>query len=119
MRDIAIIKDKKVLNTLSKVKKSVKAVFGDKLKKIILYGSYARNEQDNESDLDIMLLVDLSMEELNKYAKLLTKVTLKLEMESECLISIMETSYENYNKYLDVLPFYMNIDNEGIQVYGR
>ena len=33
-------------------------IFGNTLKKIILYGSYARGDQNEHSDIDIMILVD-------------------------------------------------------------
>ena len=42
-------------------------VFATSLKKIILYGSYARGDYDDESDVDIMIMVDMSREELSKY----------------------------------------------------
>lgn len=35
-------------------------LFGDRLKNIWLYGSYARGDQTDESDIDVMALVDLS-----------------------------------------------------------
>jgi predicted nucleotidyltransferase len=36
---------------------------GDKLYKIILFGSYARGDNDNESDIDIMVLSETSTAE--------------------------------------------------------
>ena len=44
-------------------------IFGDKLNKVILYGSYARGDSDNESDIDIMILVNLSKEETVEQVK--------------------------------------------------
>ena len=35
---------------------------GDKLDKVILYGSYARGDYDDESDIDIMVLADIPRE---------------------------------------------------------
>ena len=36
-----------------------KEVYGDKLMEVILYGSCARGEFDNESDVDVMILLDV------------------------------------------------------------
>lgn len=44
-------------------------IFGARLQNVILYGSYARGEQDAESDIDVMALVDLPKEELVRYRR--------------------------------------------------
>ena len=36
----------------------VKKILGDRLKKVILYGSYARGDYNKKSDVDIMILTD-------------------------------------------------------------
>jgi predicted nucleotidyltransferase len=38
---------------LNELIERVRPVFGDKLKKVILFGSYARGDYDAESDVDI------------------------------------------------------------------
>ena len=42
----------------------VKRILGDKLTKIILYGSYARGEERVNSDIDIMILTTLTEAEI-------------------------------------------------------
>lgn len=118
MRNISLIKDQKTREILAEVEKRVKKIFGDKLKKVILFGSYARNEQDEESDIDIMTLVDLNMGELSCYQSAIIDAVFDLELEHNVLISVAKASYYNFNRYADVLPFYMNIRNEGIEIYG-
>jgi predicted nucleotidyltransferase len=49
--------------------KDLKEIFNDKLDKVIIYGSYASGEDDNESDIDIMVLVNEKDEELRKFEK--------------------------------------------------
>jgi len=39
-----------------------KETFGDKFQQVILYGCYARGDYDDESDIDIMIMVDMSRE---------------------------------------------------------
>ena len=41
-------------------------MFGDRAKKIILYGSYARGDFNKSSDIDIMILTDLTDDEIYK-----------------------------------------------------
>ena len=45
----------------------VKEILGKRLKKVILYGSYARGDYNKQSDVDIMILTDLSFEEIEEY----------------------------------------------------
>jgi len=48
----------KVQKMIKDVEKSIKKVFKNKLKKIIIFGSYARGDYDDESDIDFMVLVE-------------------------------------------------------------
>ena len=43
--------------------------FAEKFNSVILYGSYARGDYDEESDIDIMALVDFDKSELAKYRR--------------------------------------------------
>lgn len=44
----------------------VRMLFGNSLSKIILYGSCARGDNNENSDIDIMLLTSLTDEEIEK-----------------------------------------------------
>ena len=45
---------------LKKYVEDVHKIYGERLKSVILYGSYARGDFGPNSDIDIMILVDLS-----------------------------------------------------------
>lgn len=63
-------------------------VLGDKLHQIILYGSYARGNYDNESDIDIMVLADMSETELKNYRKQVNRVASKIRLNHNIMITI-------------------------------
>ena len=44
----------------------LKLIYGESLKKIVVYGSYARGDYNNNSDVDIMILVDSSEAQIKK-----------------------------------------------------
>ena len=48
---------------LSEYLSEIQKIYGIHLKSVILYGSYARGDYTADSDIDIMILVDLSDEE--------------------------------------------------------
>lgn len=95
-----------------------KNVFGSKLRKVILYGSYARGDYDSESDIDVMIMVDLPPAELNKYRKQITYFCADLNVENSVFISPKLQSTQMFELWKNVLPFYKNILNEGVSVYG-
>lgn len=43
---------------LRELKSGLTALYGDRLKGVYLYGSYARDEADAESDVDILVVLD-------------------------------------------------------------
>ena len=45
----------------------VQEIYGSHLRKVILYGSYARGASRPDSDIDLMILLDLSDLELKAY----------------------------------------------------
>ena len=114
-----MIDDKELLDILSDVKDEVWEIFGDKLRQLVLYGSYARSEQDTESDIDIMIMVDESEDGLRNYRYLIADVMGELTIKYGKLISLTEVTYDRYTHFLDVLPFYKRIDEEGIEIYGK
>jgi predicted nucleotidyltransferase len=119
MKKIETINDKELLDILHDVKEEIQQLFGDKLRSLILYGSYARNAQDPESDIDIMIMVDESEDGLRKYRYLIADVMGELTIRYGKLISLTEVTYNRYIDFLEVLPFYKNINEEGIEIYGK
>lgn len=47
-----------VKTLMSELKAGLQAIYGDRLKGMYLYGSYARGEADPESDLDVLVVLD-------------------------------------------------------------
>lgn len=109
------IKNKEIVYALED---SLQNLFNKNLLKIILYGSYARGEEDAESDLDFLVLTDLPDIEIRKLENDLTKISTELSLEYNSVISIMALNSTHYNEYLDILPFFKNVSSDGIELYG-
>ncbi len=105
-----------------KLKKEIETglqkVYGNKLKKIILYGSYANNTYDEGSDMDIMVLVDLEENEIKELHEQVIDLTVELTSKYGVVLSVIENNYENFYSWMDVVPFYMNVEREGVRLYG-
>lgn len=48
----------RIHDIMYKFAKQIRSIFGDSLKKVVVYGSYARGDYQKNSDIDIMILVD-------------------------------------------------------------
>ncbi len=92
----------------------VKQILGNRIKKIILYGSYARGDYNKSSDIDIMILTDLKPEEISKYSLLIWEKSADIEIDKGIVISPLIRNLDNFNSWINVKPFYMNIANEGV-----
>jgi len=91
-----------------------KEVFGEKFQNVILYGSYARGDYDSESDIDIMIMVDMSREELANYRRIINNYCTDLDLQYGVLLSSKLQSKPFFNEWKDTLPFYKNVAEEGI-----
>ncbi len=101
---------------LSEINSEVRRIIDDGVSDIILYGSYARGDFDNESDIDIAVIVDSDRPDLKKYRKDIVSLMSDLSMEYEVVISITCIPLSDFVEYRDVLPYYRNIDSEGVRI---
>lgn len=83
-----------------------------------MYGSYARNENTSESDMDIMILVDEKEEVLKKYEDNIADIMVDLSLEYGIVLSLYAQSQQQYQKQVSVLPLLQNIQREGIRIHG-
>ena len=64
---------------LARLRNGLQAVYGPRLRGLYLYGSYARSQQDVESDVDLLIVldrVDRYAEEIDRTGALISAVSL-------------------------------------------
>ena len=101
---------------LNEAKNELLLLFGNRLINLVLYGSYARGDFDSESDIDVMALVDMSKNELQKYRRTVSALANEIDLKYNVLLSIKLQDDESFSKYQKALPFYQNIIKEGVIV---
>jgi len=105
-----MVKDK---NILLKIKQSVSLT--EHTATVILYGSYARGQNNKQSDIDILILVDrdkLSYSEKQK----ITDPLYDLEFETGLIISPLIFSRKDWETRHAITPFYKNVKKDGVQL---
>lgn len=90
-------------------------IFGSNILQIILYGSVARNEAMPESDIDVAIILKgrLTAEKREPFMTFAAN----LDMKYGRVFSIIDIEQSNMEKWGNILPFYRNIQKEGIVLW--
>ena len=92
-------------------------IYREHLKTVIVYGSYARGDYTENSDIDIMVLLDLNDMDIKKYRHELSGMTYDFNMDYDLDIKPIAKNREHFNKWVGVYPFYSNIEREGVRLF--
>ncbi|MBI4319831.1 MAG: nucleotidyltransferase domain-containing protein [Chloroflexi bacterium] len=96
---------------LAELKQELSQLYGERLKGVYLYGSYARGDYHSESDVDILIVLQgpiRPFEEIQRTGQILSDVCLKYDL----LISILPVSEEWQKDRVE--PLFDNVRREGI-----
>lgn len=101
-------------NILQELKKEIHRLAGDSLEGVFLYGSKARGDFDDQSDIDIIIIVQGLSRELKD--KMLAKIA-DLELEYLTPLSIIVISKEDFdNLKKKERRLALDIEKEGISI---
>ena len=107
---------KEVEQIVSTLATKVKDLLKDKLSAVILYGSYARGDYEDYSDIDVMILVDVPKEQVYTYREAIFDISFELGWEHQIQISPVIESTEVFIKYKDASGFFSNVSTEGVRI---
>ena len=103
--------DKNIIQLVTRIKNHLINLNGEKIKKVIPYGSYARGEATKDSDIDVLVVVDDSLDP-SEVRKSLSDIIFDILLEKGELISVVavpESFFVSYNS-----PFLLNVKDEGV-----
>jgi predicted nucleotidyltransferase len=108
---------KAVLDTITgRVCAAAKEVLGDKLEKVLLYGSYARGDYDEYSDIDIFVLADIRLEDARRVGSEIDRITGDLDLEYDVVVSLHVTCSSIFHRFRNVMPYFMNVQKDGVEL---
>lgn len=93
-------------------KSALQNLYGDRLNGVVLYGSYARGDYDEESDIDLMVL--LNDKEVNTYAEIfrMSDLTMEFILRYSMAVSVLPAPVNRYRQSFG--PVYQDARQEGI-----
>ncbi len=105
-----------IRNIINEFVEEVRKILGNRVKKILLYGSYARGDYNKNSDIDIMILTDLNEKEIEEYRDMISDIVFEIQLEKDVYISPIIKNIDKYSKKAEFVPFYINVKKEGVEI---
>jgi len=101
---------------LNQFVQEIEKFFGNSLCEIIVFGSYARGDFNENSDIDIMVLVNSTESDIKQWENQIIDCAFDLEMQYGKVLSPIVKNQEFFEYWSDTLPFYRNIKREGVKI---
>lgn len=98
---------------LPELKQTLRNTYGDRLVRLILFGSQARGRAGPESDVDVAVLVDGEIEPTREIDRL-GYVLADLNLRYGLLVSVFPLSVQTFEKAEG--PFWRNLREEGVTI---
>ena len=96
---------------LKEFRKGMEDLYGSRLTGIVLYGSWARNNATEDSDIDVAVILEGDVckgREIDRMIDVITNINLKFNV----LLSVYPVSKNDYSEL--VSPLLINVRREGI-----
>ncbi|MCM1183805.1 MAG: nucleotidyltransferase domain-containing protein [Roseburia sp.] len=90
-------------------------IFRQNISMIILYGSTARREAAEDSDIDIAIIMKNPIDTETK--KSFVRWVADMDIRYEKVFSIVDIQEDNMEKWGNILPFYQNVQKEGVVLW--
>jgi predicted nucleotidyltransferase len=92
--------------------------YGDDLLRVVLFGSKARGDFDDESDLDLLVVVRFPDEDYWQHWQQITDMAWEVEFEyGVVMTTIVKTPAEYAKMQHHRLLFYRNIERDGVTLW--
>ncbi len=105
----------KVNQLVQELCSGLKPLFPNGSMEAILFGSYARGDAENDSDIDVMVLVDSPREDIAEKTWEISGIAADLLLNSGIVVSPIVENRIYFQQNADFLPFYKNVNREGVR----
>ena len=95
---------------------NTQSAFGERLRKIIMYGSYARGDFNEYSDLDIMVLAGYDKDDESQLESQINRIANKASLDHDITVCMLLNNERLFMSRLSISPFYRNVIAEGVEL---
>lgn len=95
---------------------SIASLFPQNKIEAILFGSYARGDAEPGSDIDVLILVDASRQDISARNWQVGDLAAEFLLDYGIVISPIVENRDYFNRNVNVLPFYRTVVQEGVRV---
>lgn len=103
----------RVRTILKETRQELQNIYQDRLKEVILYGSYARGDFMDDSDIDIILLLE-GVKDISAERDRYLPITGRLSLKHDTVISVIPFDVKVFHKQRT--PLILNVNREGIRL---
>ena len=98
---------------LCELRRRLESVYGDRLVRLLLYGSQARGDAEPGSDIDVLVILRGAVSPCEEIARTLSDVS-ELSLEHDVVVACAFLSEDQFDR--ERSPFVCNVRREGISV---
>lgn len=101
----------RIQDLLEETRRELEKIYAERLREIILFGSFARGDFSEESDVDLLVLLDKLKDvevEREKYISAISRLSLKYDT----VLSVIPFDYDAYRTKKS--PLLLNVRKEGV-----
>lgn len=107
-----------ISNVMNESTEMLRKLMGNDLKKVILYGSCARGDFGDDSDIDIALLTNCNRIEAKKYDRQLSEIAADMAMKYFAVVNFACLPFNEFTEKKNWYAYFRNIENDGEVIYG-
>lgn len=113
-----ILNDKLINEVKEECTSLVRDLLKEDLVEVVLYGSCARGDYTEDSDIDIALLTKSDRLEVKKYDDALATIAAEIAIKYFAIVNFVCLPYKEFEEKKIWYPYFMNIATEGKVLYG-
>lgn len=115
----ALLDQKSIDRIIEELRIAIPETFGKQAVSAFLYGSCARGDYNEDSDIDIAVLFDCNRITAQGYISESARLSTDIAMKYLQVVNFVCLPYDEFIEKKEWYPFYSNIEKEGIVIFGQ
>jgi predicted nucleotidyltransferase len=112
--DILNMTPKNIEEAVCKFSETITELYGDKIAEMYLYGSVARGDYKDDSDIDMFITMNAEKSELNRIHMKICKIISDIDLDHNIILSCMVSTKQDFDNDIEYL--YVNIKKDGVKI---